>query len=146
MINHILEFLVIGFVLAASAFIFYYVLCMWSAAAFLSEQKTAGNRVYPTPTLPGISIFKPLKGTDPEMYDSFRSHCVQDYPEYEIIFGVSEADDPALEFLRKLKKEFPEQAIRTLVCEQRIGTNKKVSNLAQMARDARYDIFVVCER
>ena len=29
---------------------------------------------------------------DPEIYDSFRSHCLQEYPEYEIIFGVS---DPA---------------------------------------------------
>src|SRR5437016_14292487 len=146
MSHHIFDFLEIVFVLAAIASIFYYVLCIWSTAAFLREQKTAGKRVYPTPTLPGISILKPLKGTDPEMYDSFRSHCVQDYPEYEIIFGVSEADDPALEFVKRLKKEFPEQAIRTLVCEQRIGTNKKVSNLAQMARDARYDIFVVCER
>ncbi len=131
--------------LAAIASIFYYVLCMWSAAAFLREQKTAGNRVYPTPTLPGISIFKPLKGTDPEMYDSFRSHCVQDYPEYEIIFGVSEADDPALGLVNRLKQEFPEQMIRTLVCEQRLGTNMKVSNLAQMAREAKYDILVVSD-
>jgi len=145
MIHHIFEFLKIVFVLAAIASIFYYVLCMWSAAAFLREQKTAGNRVYPTPTLPGISIFKPLKGTDPEMYDSFRSHCVQDYPEYEIIFGVSEADDPALGLVNRLKQEFPEQMIRTLVCEQRLGTNMKVSNLAQMAREAKYDILVVSD-
>src|SRR5438876_445488 len=88
MIHHIFEFLKIVFVLAAIASIFYYVLCMWSAAAFLREQKTAGERAYPTPTLPGVSILKPLKGTDPEMYDSFRSHCVQDYPEYEILFGL----------------------------------------------------------
>src|SRR5205809_2863007 len=93
MIHHIFEFLKIVFVLAAIASIFYYVLCMWSADAFLREQKTAGNRVYPTPNMTGISIFKPLKGTDPEMYDSFRSHCVQDYPEYEIIFFFFQAED-----------------------------------------------------
>src|SRR5437867_2129142 len=143
MIHHIFEFLKIVFVLAAIASIFYYVLCMWSAAAFLREQKTAGNRVYPTPTLPGISIFKPLKGTDPEMYDSFRSHCVQDYPEYEIIFGVSEADDPTLELVKRLNQEFPQHAIRMMVCEQKLGANIKVSNLAQMAREAKYDILVV---
>jgi len=145
MIHHIFEFLKIVFVLAAIASIFYYVLCMWSAAAFLREQKTAGNRVYPTPTLPGISIFKPLKGTDPEMYDSFRSHCVQDYPEYEIIFGVSEADDPALELVKRLNQEFPQHAIRMMVCEQKLGANIKVSNLAQMAREAKYDILVVSD-
>ncbi len=145
MSHHIFDFLEIVFVLAATASIFYYVLCIWSTAAFLREQKTAGKRVYPTPTLPGISIFKPLKGTDPEMYDSLRSHCVQDYPEYEIIFGVSEADDPALDFVKRLKREFPEHAIRMMVCEQKLGANIKVSNLAQMAREAKYDILVVSD-
>jgi len=145
MIHHIFEFLKIVFVLAAIASIFYYVLCMWSAAAFLREQKTAGNRVYPTPTLPGVSILRPLKGTDPEMYESLRSHCVQDYPEYEILFGVSEADDPALEFVKRLKQEFPKHAIRILVCEKKLGANIKVSNLAQMAREAKYDILVVSD-
>ncbi len=145
MSHHIFDFLEIVFVLAAIASIFYYVLCIWSTAAFLREQKTAGKRVYPTPTLPGISIFKPLKGTDPEMYDSFRSHCVQDYPEYEIIFGVSEADDPALELVKRLNQEFPQHAIRMMVCEQKLGANIKVSNLAQMAREAKYDILVVSD-
>jgi len=145
MIHHIFEFLKIIFALATAASIFYYVLSMWSAAAFLREQKTAGNRVYPTPTLPGVSILRPLKGTDPEMYESLRSHCVQDYPEYEILFGVSEADDPALEFVKRLKQEFPQHAIRMMVCEQKLGANIKVSNLAQMAREARYGVFVVSD-
>ena len=145
MIHHIFEFLKIIFALATAASIFYYVLSMWSAAAFLREQKTAGNRVYPTPTLPGVSILRTLKGTDPEMYESLRSHCVQDYPGYEILFGVSEADDPALEFVKRLKQEFPKHAIRILVCEKKLGANIKVSNLAQMAREAKYDILVVSD-
>ena len=58
-------------------------------------------------TLPSVSILKPLKGTDPEMYESLRSHCLQDYPEYEIIFGVSEANDPAIQFVERIKTEFP---------------------------------------
>src|SRR5436305_12536571 len=115
---------------------------MWTAAVFLREQKTAVNSVYPTPTLPGVSILRPLKGTDPEMYESLRSHCVQDYPEYEILFGVSEADDPALEFVKRLKQEFPKHAIRMMVCEQTLGANIKVSNLAQMAREALYGFLV----
>src|SRR5207247_8659587 len=129
MSHHIFDFLEIVFVLAATASIFYYVLCIWSTAAFLREQKTAGKRVYPTPTLPGISIFKPLKGTDPEMYDSFRSHCVQDYPEYEIIFSVSEAEDPAQDIVKRLKRKFPEHAIRIMVREQKFPPNITVSNI-----------------
>src|SRR6266446_356415 len=73
------------------------------------------------------------------------SHCVRDYPEYEILFGVSEADDPALEFVKRLKQEFPQHAIRMMVCEQKLGANIKASNLAQMAREARYGVFVVSD-
>jgi ceramide glucosyltransferase len=77
------------------------------------------------------------------MYENFRSHCVQDYPEYEIIFGVSEADDPAIKLVEQLKSEFPQQAIRLIVCPKQLGTNIKVSNLAQMLPQARYDHLIV---
>ena len=68
-----------------------------------------GGRAIPAlhSRLPPISILKPLKGTDPEIYESFRSHCLQDYPEYEIIFGVSDPDDPAIESVKELQREFP---------------------------------------
>jgi len=62
----------------------FYLLCLWSARTFLrlpSEQSPV--------ITPAVSILKPLRGVDPQMYESFRSHCTQDYPEYEIIFGVS---------------------------------------------------------
>ena len=50
---------------------------------------------------PGLDS-EALKGTDPEMYESFRSYCLQDYGEYEIIFGVSDANDPAVALVEKL--------------------------------------------
>jgi ceramide glucosyltransferase len=145
MTHHFFQCLKILFALGAVTSICYYGLCIWSATSFLREQKAADKSVRPPQALPSVSILKPLKGTDPEMYASFRSHCLQDYPEYEIIFGVSQADDPALELVKRLKQEFPEHAIRALVCDQRLGTNIKVSNLAQMSREARYGIFVVSD-
>src|SRR5580704_12841265 len=119
----------------------YYLLCLWSAARFLRERKT-GNEDFALP-LPPISILKPLKGTDPEMFESFRSHCLQDYPEYEIIFGVSEENDPALKFVESLKREFPQRAIREVFCAQKLGANTKISNLAQMLPEARYARVIV---
>src|SRR2546427_10084301 len=81
----------------------YYALAIYSATAFLKSKRTQK----PSGThLPPISILKPLKGTDPEVYENFRSHLLQDYPEYEIIFGVSEADDPAIAVVERLKSEF----------------------------------------
>jgi ceramide glucosyltransferase len=77
------------------------------------------------------------------MYESFRSHCLQDYPEYEIIFGVSDPADPALQLVERLKLEFPQCAIRTMVCAENLGSNTKVSNLAQMLRQAKYEAILV---
>jgi len=121
----------------------YYCLCLWSALRFLQERPAAGEGARPTPFTPPVSILKPLRGTDPEMYESFRSHCLQDYSEYEIIFGVSEANDPAVQLVEQLKAEFPQRAIRSMVCREDLGANTKVSNLVQMAREARYEYLIV---
>src|SRR6266496_1835158 len=119
----------------------YYLVCLWSARAFLRGRQDRSVR--PTQALPPVSILKPLKGTDPDIYESFRSHCVQDYPEYEIIFGVSEGDDPAIDSVLELQREFPEHAIRLVICPQRRGANVKVSNLEQMLGEARYQCLLV---
>src|SRR5262249_95612 len=117
----------------------YYLLCLWSAAAFSKDGSLASLKS----EWPPVSILKPLKGTDPEMYSSLRSHCLQDYPAYEIIFGVSEADDPAVPLIEQLRSEFPMLTIRVVECSRRLGTNIKVSNLIQMLREARYEYLVV---
>jgi ceramide glucosyltransferase len=79
------------------------------------------------------------------MYESLRSHCLQDYPEYEIIFGVSEPSDPAIAIVEGLKKDFPERAIRLILCRENLGANTKVSNLIQMAREARHENLIVSD-
>src|ERR1043165_1336273 len=132
----------------------FYLLCLWSARSF---QRTSSQHT-PAITPPvtgapeprcfcagwgGVSILKPLRGVDPQMYESFRSHCVQDYPEYEIIFGVSEPDDPAVEAVQRLIREFPGCKIRLLVCPEVLGNNRKTSNLVQMLGSAQYDHILI---
>jgi ceramide glucosyltransferase len=123
----------------------YYVLCLWSARDFLQYRETAltaaslGGSVEDPP----VSILKPLKGADPEIYETFRSYCVQDYRHYEIIFGVSEADDAAIPFVQRLQREFPEVSVQLVMCSEKLGANTKVSNLVQMLRVARFDLVVV---
>ncbi len=121
----------------AVAGIGYYLLCLWSARRF------AKSRPDPDRFMPPVSILKPLRGTDPEIYDAFRSHCLQDYSEYEIIFGVSDPEDPAVELVEQLIREFPDRAIRLVVCPKVLGTNMKVSNLVQMLPLARYEYLIV---
>jgi ceramide glucosyltransferase len=93
---------------------------------------------------PAVSILKPVKGVDPEMYAAFASHCCQDYPgEYEILFGAGSMDDPAVALIERLQREFPQQQIRLLICPEILGANGKVSNLIKMIAEARYDHLLI---
>jgi ceramide glucosyltransferase len=152
MVHSILILFQIVAVLGCVSSCFYYLLCLWSATAFLRRQEagrsarsTPSNSTQPSSTrlLPPVSILKPLKGADPDIYESFRRHCLQVYPEYEIIFGVSDPGDPAVASVRQLQQEFPDRAVRLVVCGKILGTNVKVSNLAQMLPDARYEYLIV---
>jgi len=94
-------------------------------------------------SLPPISILKPLKGTDPEMYQSFRSHCIQNYSEYELLFGISDPQDPAAEIVKRLQQEFPDRRIELVYCDKNLGPNGKVSTLAGLSAIAKYDALLV---
>ena len=120
----------------------YYLICLWSAAAFLRGLKSSES-VRATPFLPSVSILKPLKGTDPDIYESLRSHCLQDYPEYEIIFGVSDPNDPAIASVQQLQREFPDRTVLLVVSSNKLGPNVKVSNLEQMLQGASYQHLLV---
>ena len=121
----------------------YYAACLVSASSFLrnGERRVAKNSA--ALLMPPVSILKPLKGVDPRLYEALRTHCLLDYPQCEIIFGVNDANDSALEVVQRLKKEFPDKAIEVVVCERSLGTNIKVSNLAQMLPAARYEYLIV---
>jgi ceramide glucosyltransferase len=117
----------------------YYLLAFWSARAFHRQW-----RLPPPNFHPAVSILKPVKGLDPEMYSSFESHCLQEYQgPYEILFGVSSVDDPAVAAIERLQAEFPQHAIRFVLCPESLGANGKVSNLVQMAGHAAYDYLLI---
>jgi ceramide glucosyltransferase len=143
MIHQVLRTLEMLTVAATLSSLVYYALCLWSAARFIRDSKSAGEGARATQDLPSVSILKPLKGTDPEMYENFRSHCLQDYSDYEIIFGISDPDDPAVDLVERLKEEFPQHNIRLVHCPTSLGANTKVSNLSQMLAHARHEYIVV---
>jgi ceramide glucosyltransferase len=93
---------------------------------------------------PPVSILKPVHGLPPGLAEAFASHCGQQYPgEYELLFGVSSLLDPAVPLIRQLQADFPDRRIHLILCPEVLGTNGKVSNLAQMAPHARHRILVI---
>ena len=118
--------------------IFYFIAALWSARSFMRRKMQAEEFA------PPVSILKPVKGLDPEMYEAFASHCRQNYAgEYEILFGASSMDDPAVPAIERLQTEFPERDIRLVLCPEKLGMNGKVSNVAQLVEQARYDYLIV---
>jgi ceramide glucosyltransferase len=119
----------------------YSLLVLWSGRAFVRA-----TRQPPPDFHPPVSILKPVKGLDPEMYESFASHCRQDYPgEYEIVFAAHSADDPAVEAIERLQREFPERNIRLVLCPETLGANGKVSSLVQALPHAKFDHIVISD-
>ena len=116
----------------------YHLLSLAGAVRFLTSPQSA-----PGSFTPPVSILKPLRGRDRDMYEGFRSHCLQDYPEFEIVFGVSDPNDDAVADVERLKREFPNHNIRLVICPDVLGANGKVSNLAQMLAHARYDHILI---
>ncbi len=124
--------------------LFFYFLSALSLASFISDRrKQLKLAPLPEDQLPPVSILKPLKGVDPEIWESFCSHCEQDYPQFQLIFGVSDPVDPAIEVVRKLQAKYPNLPIELIVCDRVLGANIKVSNLAQMLPAARYELLLV---
>ena len=91
---------------------------------------------------PTVSILKPVHGRDPHFYDAIRSHALQDYPQYEVLFGIGRADDPAAGDICRLIAEFPAIHIRLIVTSTKTP-NAKVGVLADLAAQARYPLLLI---
>ncbi len=121
----------------------YSLLALWGLRSFRrsSLQQPGGA---PATAAPGVSILKPLRGTDPRQYAGFASHCRQSYAgSYELLFGVASLEDPAVAAVARLRVEFPEVPIRVIECTERLGANGKVSSLAQMLPHAQFELVIV---
>jgi ceramide glucosyltransferase len=119
----------------------YYLLVLWSARSFVRATRRALPDFHPP-----VSILKPVKGLDPEMYASFASHCRQDYSgEYEILFAAGSPDDPAIAAIEQLQRDFPERSIRLILCPETLGSNGKVSSLVQTLPHARFAYILISD-
>lgn len=135
---HLLRSFVLAVALAPFAYYVIATYCGWSY--FRALRKSSGrNPRFETP----VSILKPVRGLDREAYENFASFCRLDYPEYEILFGVIDADDPVIPLIEQLRRDFPDCKIRLLVGAPSLGTSPKMNNLCRLVREAKYNLLVI---
>ncbi|MEM5436970.1 bacteriohopanetetrol glucosamine biosynthesis glycosyltransferase HpnI [Paraburkholderia diazotrophica] len=119
----------------------YAVIAVVASIVSTSRVAAAERRVAPSP----VSVLKPLCGAEPRLFENLATFCEQTHPCFELICGVSRADDAAVAIVHRLQTVYPERQI-SLVIDPRIhGTNLKVSNLINMAEWARHDVFVIAD-
>src|ERR1700723_1822460 len=127
-------------VLAVAAIPFlYYFIALYSAWRYFGQPRQAA----PGDFTPPVSILKPIRGIDTDAYENFSSFCRQDYPEYEILFCVSDREDPILPVIERLQREFPQRRIEVFFGSGRTAPNDKVAKLARLVEEAQYEYVVI---
>src|SRR5262245_14781195 len=134
---HVLQFLLLTAVIAG---ICYYLAALCVAAMFFSRPESEEASHFPP-----VSVLIPLCGQDFEAIDNFSSFCRQDYPDYQIVFGVRDSRDPVIAVVRELKTQIKEVDIQLVISADRIGANLKVSNLQNMLSRAKHEHIVIAD-
>jgi ceramide glucosyltransferase len=127
------------FVLCIIALLFYGY-SIYASLSFFTNVQAIEIRLQPP-----ISILKPLCGLDSDTYDNLSTFCQQNYPTYQILFGVRDSADPSIAVVKRLILDFPQADIRLVVDDNIIGTNLKVSNLANLEPYARYNFILISD-
>jgi ceramide glucosyltransferase len=127
----------------AVAAIVYYLIAV--VAGFLWFADRRRQRAMGLDYAPPVTVFKPVRGADAEAYENFASFLRQDYPEYQIIFGLREESDPAIPIIRRLMADFPRRDIELVVSPDEFGHNAKVSNLQNMYAKAKHDVLLIAD-
>jgi ceramide glucosyltransferase len=99
----------------------------------------------PAATLPPVTILKPLHGDEPLLEEALASFFAQDYPAFQLVFGLQDPADPALPVLRRLRQRFPERDVAVVVDGSHHGPNLKIGNLINMLPAAKHDLLVIAD-
>ena len=95
--------------------------------------------------VPPITILKPLHGAEPLLEQALASFCMQDYPCFQIVFGIQNPADPALHTVARLRDRFPDIDITTIVDPTPHGPNHKIANMLNMIGAAKHDTLVIAD-
>jgi ceramide glucosyltransferase len=134
---HFLHFWRWAILVFAAAPLIYYAAAIIAAGRFFQRERVRSLAAH----TPGVSVLKATRGVDFASYENYASFCKQDYPQYEILFGVNDANDPAVEVIERVIANHPNINISLFIGAEQIGANRKVNMLARLAREAKYAVL-----
>jgi ceramide glucosyltransferase len=119
--------------------------CLFLGFSALAVHRVLARRSRPGGARPPVAILKPLCGEDHDLAENLRSFCRQDYPDFQVVFGVRDRSDPAVATVERLMAEFPTSDLVLVADRRQRGRNLKVANLHNMLPAARHDILVIAD-
>ena len=114
-------------------------------AATLRFRRTGVQFAIRPDHFPPVTLLKPLCGLEPNLEANLTSFFQQHYPKFEIIFGVRDAEDPALDIVSKVKRKFPHVPAKIVITGEPKRANAKVCSLMKMYATASFDHFVISD-
>ena len=121
----------------------YALLCILAVIRF--RMQAAGRHEFAVESWPPVTVLKPVHGLEKNQKENLRSTCIQDYPEFQVVFSVQSAEDAAIPLLHEIQKEFGDQRVTVAIENCRAGTNGKINNMIGGLRHARYDVLVISD-
>lgn len=121
----------------------YVILCL--VAVFRFRTRPEPRPRYSFSEWPPVTILKPLCGLEKNQRDNLRSACLQEYPEFQVVFSVQNPDDPVIPLLREIQREFGSGRVSVVIENLHAGTNKKINNLLGALPHALHDILVISD-
>jgi ceramide glucosyltransferase len=124
-----------------------YLLQVGATCSLVKRNRAAACGVSDTSTgsLHPVSILKPLRGLDDNLFDNLASFCTQDYRSYEIILCLQDFNDPAYKVAKKIQDKYPDRSISIVVEKCNAGLNPKVNNLIPAYRKSRHPYVLISD-
>ena len=116
----------------------------WTLAGIWAVWTIRRRKLPPAPA-PPVSVMKPLCGVDPDLEANLETFFRQDYPSFELVFGVQGDSDPAIEVVQRLQARFPQIRSRLIIHNSKWGMNPKVRNLRAMLPAIRHDVMLISD-
>ena len=124
-----------------------YLFQVGAACSLVKGKRTSAGGISTTDaiSLHPVSVLKPLRGLDDNLFDNLASFCTQDYPEYEILLSLQDHNDPAYKVAKKIQDKFPDKNISIVVERCNAGLNPKINNLIPAYRKSRHPYILISD-
>jgi ceramide glucosyltransferase len=128
-------------VVITAAGVVYLGLALFRVVDFVQRKAaTVGNEFAPS-----VTILKPIAGIEPGLYEHLASFCAQDYPDYDVVFCLHDAGDPAMVTIERVRKDFPQTKTRVAIGHNDAMANPKIANLAKPGAEITGDVVVIAD-